>query len=56
MTLSQVARQRESRPKRAPGEAYSNQSYGEAVASGCKKAGVAHWPPPIAAHGCHADP
>lgn len=45
VTPSQAARQKKARPKRAPGDAYTNQSYGKAVAEGCKKAGVTHWTP-----------
>lgn len=45
VTPSHAARQKKVRPKRAPGDTYTNQSYGKAVAMGCKKAGVAHWTP-----------
>jgi integrase len=36
---------RVSAPKRAPGERYSTQSYGHAVAKGCDRAGVPRWHP-----------
>lgn len=41
---SQLCRRRR-KPKKQPGERYSTQSYGRAVATACKKAGLPHWHP-----------
>lgn len=38
MTPSQRARQRKARPKRTPGECYTVESYGRAIAKGCARA------------------
>lgn len=45
MTPSHRARTRKRKPKRTPRESYDTQSYGRAIADGCKKAGVPHWAP-----------
>jgi integrase len=41
---SQLARKRKQRPKRAPGECYTDESYPRAVARACAKAGVRFHP------------
>ncbi len=41
---SQQCRKRR-RPKKQPGEHYSNMSYASAVATACRKAGLPHWSP-----------
>lgn len=34
---------RRKRPRKQPGERYTTQSYGRAIAEGCRKSGVPHW-------------
>jgi integrase len=36
---------RKRRPKRAPGDCYTTESYGHAIAAACKRAGTPHWNP-----------
>jgi integrase len=45
MTPSQAKRKPKLQPKKIPGEKYSSQSYGRAIASAAKKAKVDHWSP-----------
>jgi integrase len=45
MTPSQAARTRKRKPRKAPGERYSTESYGRAIAGACKRAGVPGWHP-----------
>jgi integrase len=45
MTPSQAARTRKGKPKKAPGDRYSTDTYRRAVTYGCKRAGVAKWYP-----------
>jgi integrase len=45
MTPSQSARERKSKPRRAPRERFDRHSYGRAVARACARAGVPPWHP-----------
>ena len=45
MTPSQAARKRNRKPKIAPGDRYTTDSYRRSIAKGCKRAGVAKWHP-----------
>lgn len=45
MTPSQMHRQQKVDPKKAPGEHYTTQSYGRAIAAACQAAVVPHWSP-----------
>ncbi|MBA4106832.1 MAG: recombinase XerD [Pirellula sp.] len=45
MTPSQMKRTAKQRPLKFPGERYTSQSYGRAIAYAVKKAKVAHWSP-----------
>ena len=45
MAPSQARRRPKKYPKRAPGEHYTTQSYGRAIAAACDKAGVRCWSP-----------
>ena len=45
MTLSQAKRRPKARSKKTPGAHYTTQSYGRAIARGCRKASVSEWSP-----------
>ena len=45
MTPSQAKRKPKHKPKKAPGEHYTTESYGYAIRKACKKAGVPKWGP-----------
>jgi integrase len=45
MTPSQRARRKKARPAKTPGDRYRTDSYGQAIAVGCRKAGIPRWHP-----------
>ena len=45
LTPSQTARKRNRKPRVAPGDRYTTDSYRRAIAKGCKRAGVPQWHP-----------